>query len=111
MIFIGLLFGVLALAVASFWKDIVTWMKKVVERVKEIIAKAVVGFKIFVTRVAEAIKEVAKNYSQDQQGRWQETIVTREIPESEVPADILAKVRRSNVEVDVTKELELKLEG
>lgn len=111
MIFIGLLFGVLALAVASFWKDIVAWMKKVVEKVKEIVAKAVVGFKIFVTRMAEAIREIAKNYSQDQHGRWQETIVTREIPESEVPADILAKVRRNGGEVDVTKELELQLEG
>lgn len=111
MIFIGLLFGVLALAVASFWKDIVVWMKKVVEKIKQIAAKAIAGFKIFVTRVAEAIKEVAKTYSQDQQGRWQETIVTREISESEVPADILAKVRRAKGEVDVTKELELQLES
>lgn len=111
MIFIGLLFGALALLAASFWKELVEWMKRVVEKVREITAKAVAGVKIFVRKVGEAIKEIAKNYSQDEHGRWHETIVTREIAESEVPEEIRAKVKRTRDEVDVTKELELQLEG
>jgi hypothetical protein len=111
MIFVGLLFGALALFAVSFWKEMVAWLKKVVEKVKEITEKAVAGFKIFVKKIGEAIKEISKNYSQDQQGRWHETIVSREIPESEVPADILAKVRKAKAEVDVTEELQLQLEG
>jgi hypothetical protein len=111
MIFIGLLFGALALVAASFWKELVEWMRRVVEKVREVTAKAVAGVKIFVRKVSEAIKEIAKNYSQDEQGRWHETIVTRQISESDVPKDILEKVKRTRDEVDVTKELELQLEG
>jgi hypothetical protein len=111
MIFIGLLFGALALVAASFWKELVEWMRRVVEKVREVTAKAVAGVKIFVRKVSEAIKEIAKNYSQDEQGRWHETIVTRQISESVVPKDILEMVKRTRDEVDVTKELELQLEG
>ncbi|WP_312510534.1 hypothetical protein [Massilia sp.] len=113
MIFIGLLFGAaLALVAATFWKDLVDWLKRVVEKVREVVAKVVAGVKIFVRKVGEAIKEIAKSYSQDEQGRWQETIVTREVSESDVPKDILDKVKRQRgTAVDVTKELELELEG
>jgi len=113
MIFIGLLFGAaLALVAASFWKELVDWIKRVVEKVREVVAKVVAGVKIFVRKVGEAIKEIAKNYSQDEQGRWHETIVTREVNESDVPQEIRDKMKRSRgSDVDVTKELELQLEG
>lgn len=110
MILTALILGVVGALLVSFWDEIVNWLKKVVHKVADLIKRTVVGVKIFLKKMSEAIKEIAKNYSQDENGRWHETIVTREIPESEVPADILAKVRKSK-EIDVSNELELQLEA
>lgn len=112
MILTALLFAAGAFTLMSFWEDLRDWLKEVVTKVKQVVKRAVVGFKIFVKKMGEAIKEISKNYSQNEEGRWQETVVTREISESEVPADVLAKAKkhRGN-EVDVTEELELQLEG
>jgi hypothetical protein len=112
MILTALLFAAGAFALMSFWEDLRDWLKDVVTKVRKIINRVVIGFKIFVKKMGEAIKEIAKNYSQNEEGRWHETVVTREISESEVPADVLAKAKKyRGDEVDVTEELELKLGG
>jgi len=112
MIFTTLLFVLGAFTLASFWEEFRNWLKEVVTKVKKIIKRAVIGFKIFVKKMGEAIKEISKNYSQNEEGRWHETVVSREISESEVPADILEKAKRQQgIEVDVTEELELQLKG
>ena len=95
--------------ISKYWNSIIGWLKRAINKVKEIIGAVVYGTKVFIKKMKEAIKEISKHYSQDEIGRWKETIVTREIPESEVPPEIRAKAMQMNNEVDITEELELQL--
>lgn len=112
MILTSLLIGAALIAggtlIASFWNEIVDWLKRAVVKVKQMIRMAVYGTKVFIRKMAEAIKEISKHYSQDQQGRWHETVVTREVDESQVPPEIRA-MAASGRETDITQKLELQL--
>jgi hypothetical protein len=103
---LGAIFGG---AVLVFWKEIGAWLKRVVSKVQEMINMAVVGVKTFAQRIGNRLKEIAKNYSRKEDGKWQETIVTKEVEMNDVPADILAKVNKSTDAVDISQELELEL--
>lgn len=103
----GLLLG--GALLATFWKDIVNWIKRGAEKILEKIKQVVVGVKIFVKKMNEAVKEISKHYSKNENQQWSETLVTREISESEVPKEILQKVKRSSSEVEISNELELQL--
>ncbi len=93
--------------VATFWKEIVEWIQKAINKVASMVRGVVVGVKVFVRKIGEAFKEVSRHYSKVDE-TWQETIVTRTVSESEVPAEIRA--RANNVyELDITDELELQL--
>ena len=62
--------------------------------------------------VCEEYKDISRNYSKVD-NHWQETIVTREIPASKVPEDILARANEIGYgqELDITDELEMQLES
>lgn len=111
MILVTLLFGAVLIAgAATYWSKIVDWLKRAIQKVKEIVNMVVYGVKVFVRKINEAIKEISKHYSQDEYGKWHETVVTREVDESEVPSDIRERANRArNEEIDITDELELKL--
>lgn len=79
---------------ATFWNDMVSWLKRAVAKVKEIVGIASYGFTVFVRKIREGLKEISKHYSK-KQNKWQETIVTKEIDESEVPDEIRAKASMS----------------
>ncbi|MDU2688968.1 hypothetical protein QJR60_11420 [Paraclostridium sordellii] len=95
--------------IVAYWNNLLDWVKRAIHKVKEVINQVVYGSKVFIKKMEEAIKEISKHYSQDELGRWKETIVSREIPASEVPAEIREKAVYMNQEVDITNELELKL--
>lgn len=88
--------------------EIVDWLKRGIEKIREVLKMIVLGVKIFIKKIGEAFKEISKHYSQDTNGKWHETMVTREVSENEVPPEILRKGIRTQ-EVDVTDTLELKL--
>lgn len=94
---------------ATFWNDMVSWLKRAVQKVKEVIGVVSYGFTVFVRKLREGLKEISKHYSK-KQNKWQETIVTKEIDESEVPDEIKAKASMSR-DVEITDELEMKLES
>lgn len=92
----------------KFWKEICNFLKRAMEKVRQIVRGVVMGAKIFVKKLWEGVQEISKTYSYDQTNRqWEETIATRTVPESEVPADIRALVGSS--EVDITNKLEMQL--
>ncbi len=95
--------------VATYWNNIVDWLKRAIVKVQNVIKGVVYGTKVFIQKIKEGIKEISKHYSQDENGRWKETVVTREVPESEVPEEIRMKARVMNQQVDITDELELQL--
>lgn len=101
----GIIAGVGLLA--AFWNEITSWLKRAVEKVKEIVSGIHYGVTVFVKKLREGMKEISKHYSK-KGTQWEETTVTRTISESEVPDEIKQKARL-NEEVEITKELELEL--
>lgn len=101
----GVIVGVGLLA--TFWNDIVGWLKRAVQKVKEIVGFATYGFTVFIRKLREGLKEISKHYSKVQ-NKWQETIVTRQIDESEVPEEIRRKASMS-CDTEITEELEMQL--
>ena len=108
-----LLFAVLAAATiavgavcALFWNNILTWIKKVGEKLKAKIQKAVYGVKLFASKIQGKLKQLSKNYVRNGT-EWEEIVVTKEIQEEEVPDYILA-LEEGN-ELDITNELEMTL--
>lgn len=122
LIWIGAALFAGAVVVGVFWNEIKEFVNKSIRKIREIvIPSAIAGFKTFlqtgsVARALYAAKNVAiqKFYSRKETGQWQETVITREISEKDIPADILAKINRSSgKEVDITDEVaeELHLEN
>ncbi|MCI3923531.1 hypothetical protein MO973_25215 [Paenibacillus sp. TRM 82003] len=94
--------------IARFWNDIIGWLKRGIEKVKTMIRTAVYGTKVFVRKMREAVQEISKHYAKDRDNRWNETVVTREVSESEVPPEIRAMAQRGR-ETDITDQLAMQL--
>lgn len=94
---------------ATYWNNIIDWLKRAITKVAEVVSATVYGSKVLIRKISEGIKEISKHYSKDSLGRWQETIVTKTIPENEVPKEIREKAE-SCYEYDLTDELELQLQ-
>jgi len=94
--------------VVAFWNDIVSWIREAVQKVTEKLKIALQGFRVFVRKIQEGIQEISKLYSKNKENKWQETIITKPISESEVPAEIRAKARMSE-DTDITHDLEMQL--
>lgn len=93
-----------------FWRNIVEWIKKAVNKIKEVLGRAPEGTRTFISQTTEGLKNHSKYYYKDVVTReWQEVVYTKSVDESEVPTEILAKVRRVaiNREVSTTEELSL----
>jgi hypothetical protein len=94
--------------IAAFWGEIKSWLIRAAEYVAKVIKGIVDGTKVFFKKIGDMIKQISKNYSKNRvNNTWQETIVTRQVSEDEVPEEIRNKVNSS--EKDFTKELELQL--
>lgn len=87
--------------VAYFWDEITDWIKRAVEKVKTMVSGVIYGCKVLAQKVSEGFKEISRHYSKNGT-QWQETTVTRIIPESEVPDEFLKKV--GDIETDITDE-------
>lgn len=103
----GLLLG--AGLLTAFWNDVVSWIKQAVQKVKEILGVVSYGFTVFVRKIEEGLKEISKHYTK-KQNKWQETIITKQISESEVPAEIRAKASMYH-DTEITKDLQMQLES
>lgn len=107
MIEIAAIVGFAGLLLATFWDEIVDWLKKAVEAVKKVIKGILYGAKVLIKKTGESFKEIANYYSKSGT-QWTVTTQTREVSEYDVPDDIRRRAESSN-EVDITDELEMKL--
>lgn len=103
--------GVLAGAViAKFWKEIIGWLGKVINKFKEKFGIIVQGSETLLKRVAGGFQESSVNYSKTSKTTWRkDTIVKREIvSEDEIPDDIKALAMNMNMEqtADITQHTE-----
>jgi len=109
MIEIAIVIATTLLAVGVFWNDLVSWVKNSIESIKRTVSGILHGVKVFIKKIGEAAKEIAKYYSKDGT-QWYETTETRKIDEAEVPEEIRRKTGyKRQEEIDVTNELEMEL--
>lgn len=108
-------FGILGTAaVVANWSKIKSWLKDElipgIRRWAAKLADAVAhGAEMFVQIKGKVCEFVHKLYYQED-GKWQEVQTVRTIPESEVPAHILAKAKAHAAMTNVTSEMEEVLE-
>lgn len=109
---------ILALTIAMvaglqlFWKNIVGWIKKAANKLREVLSRAPQGTKTFIAQTTEGLKNHSKYYYKHEVTReWEEYVYTKPVSEDEVPPEILAKVRQTavNTEVSTTEELRAEL--
>lgn len=91
---------------AVFWDDILGWIKKAAQKIKEKLQKVVYGTKVLATKIAGKLKKISKNYVRNGT-EWEEYVMTKEIEESDVPDYI--KALSEGKEIDITHDLELNL--
>lgn len=93
-----------------FWRKIVEWIKKAVNKIKEVLGITPDGTKTFISRTVDGFKNKSKYYyRQKVTNEWEEVTYTKSVDESEIPGDILAKVRKQAIAVEVETTEELKL--
>lgn len=112
MILSGLIMGAAVIAGASllvkFWNTVVSWLKRVYEKIRTVVQGVLQGTTIFFKKIGEAAKEISKNYAKVGT-KWQETVVMKSIGTNEIPEEYLQTMRRDNVEYEFTDELEMQL--
>jgi|TergutMp193P3_1026864.scaffolds.fasta_scaffold09563_6 cell shape-determining protein MreC len=113
MIAIGIILALSAIfigALIAFWKNIVEWIKKAVNKIMEVLKVAVEGVRTFIVKTREGLQNKSKYYNKNKLTKeWEETVYTKKVSESEVPPEILAKVRVGNVDIDIQTTDELRL--
>lgn len=111
---IPLLLGALAVGVliAANWDDIVDWIRDSVAKIKEAFQTWKNKITILVKKVKEDIITFIERVRYRENGEVIEKLTEREIDESEVPAEILVRVkgkRKIDVTEDMSKLMELEL--
>ena len=92
--------------VAAFWDELLDFVKKGLKKVRKIVKGTVEGLKVFVQKLRDGVKEIARYYARVGQN-WEETTITRTISEDELPEEIRNKKRyKKNKETEITEELE-----
>lgn len=106
----GLILGLGALTI-TFWDQIKKYLSLALEQVKKIIRATIVGVAAYVqTRDwRQGIKAAYKFYSKNENGKWQESVVTKEISVEELPPSVRAKLEKTEKPIDISNELELEL--
>lgn len=101
----GLLVG--AGLVVVFWNNIISYLKKLIDRIKTIVQGTLRGVKVFLRKTTDRVIQITKNYSKDmEKNKWYETVVKRELSENEIPREIRERLIMDD-EFDITDELEL----
>lgn len=113
MIAIAIILTLTAAAIAGlamFWRKIVKWIQKAVNKIKEVLGIQPDGTRTFITKAVDGFKNKSKYYYKNKVTReWEEVVYTKAVEEIDVPPDILAKVNRQALGTEVSTTEELKL--
>ena len=98
---------------AAFWKSLVGWLRKSIEKIKQALNRVILGAEVLLEKVDGMYRESSHHYSKTDEGKWRKDTVIKQklISEEDVPADILAKVRYLNEgqRADISENLEKEL--
>jgi len=113
MIVIGIILALSAALIAGlamFWKKIVEWINKAVNKIKQVLGLEPSGTRTFISKSVDGFINKSKYYYKNTVTKeWEEIVYTKEVEENEIPEDILAKVKNHSIgeEVSTTEELKL----
>lgn len=116
MIAIAIILSLSAAFIATlclYWRNILGWIKKATNKIKEVLGITIQGTRTFIAKTAGGVfKNISKYYNEDKlTGEWEETVYTKAVSESEIPPEILEKVQAGTIdtEISTTEELQLAL--
>lgn len=99
--------------IAVFWKNIVEWLGKAINKIKEVLNVAVEGSEVFIKKVAGRFQEISYHYSKLPGQKWRKDIIINQeyVSESDIPAEILEAARAMENEqiMDITSQVEAQI--
>lgn len=96
--------------IARYWRQMVEFLKKVLNKLKQVIKGTIMGSAVFLKKLGDKFQNRTKHYSQNEQGKWKETIVCYEQNADEIP-EKYREYAGFDQEFDLTSELQLQLES
>lgn len=96
--------------VATYWKNIVGFIKKVKTKIEEKLRKPILGCSVFIKKIGDKYQNRTKHYSKNELGKWKETIVSYEQNEEDVPEEY-RKYATMDEEFDLTDEMAMHLKS
>lgn len=109
----GLLTAAVIVVAITFWDQIKKFLQQALKKITQLFSAAVQGVSVYIRSGGnwrEGIKAAYCFYRKDAKGLWQENVVTKTIVAEELPDNIRWKIESSNEAIDITKELQLRLE-
>ena len=104
---LGIVAGIGAALVVSFWDEIIDFMRSFARAVKEKLRRFKHGVQVLAEKLGEKIGFKTKAYY-EKDNEWYEETTTRKINKSEVPDYIMKKIQ-SKRSTDVTDDFENEL--
>lgn len=99
-----------AVALALYWKELVAWLKRVHDKLPESVKRNLQGATAFVHKLGGVVKNIMNYYSYNEKTeKWTETVVSKEVNESDIPKEIREKMAKT-AKVDITDKVQEKLE-
>ncbi len=98
-----------ATLVAKYWRKMLDFLKTVLTKLKQLIKGTLMGSAVFLKKLGDKFQNRTKHYSQNEQGKWKETIVCYEQNADEIP-EKYRDYAGFEQELDLTSELQLQLE-
>ena len=102
--------------VRQVWSRLITQlqhvMEKFAEKMLEILPNSVLrGSTVWIRRLTDKVQKLTKNYTQNKiTQQWEETVVTENITEDDIPEEIKNKYGVEIGEFEISQELELQLD-
>lgn len=110
MIATALIIGAVLLVGTSllvkFWNSITSYVKKVIDKVSDLIHTAVLGIRVFLRKTSDGFMQITKNYFKNNETKiWEERIVRRPLNANEIPREKRNRLTMDE-EFDITDEYE-----
>ena len=91
-----------------YWAQLAEWLKHAVEKFKEKFDEPIEGFRTFIQKTADGLKNIIKLYNVDQETKeWKETVFIKPVSEADVPKEIMKKLKKAPLDAEVSTVKEL----
>ncbi len=90
LLIIGAVGALAGAVIHAYWKNIIQWLAKAANKIKEVLHVTVEGTETFIKRIGAGFKNMSENYSKLPEGKWRKDVVIEQnyIDENDVPEEI-----------------------